>query len=65
MGYEMFRLMVTKKSSQTSTSTKTTNISSPITPLTIDLEEEDKNLETMEGKNNQKLNIIKIIFELF
>ncbi len=65
MGYEMFRLMVTKKSSQTSTSTKTTNISSPITPLTIDLEEEDKNLETMEGKNNQKINIIKIIFELF
>jgi ABC-type sugar transport system ATPase subunit len=57
--------MVTKKSSQTSTSTKTTNISSPITPLTIDLEEEDKNLETMEGKNNQKINIIKIIFELF
>jgi len=54
MGYEMFRLMVTKKSSQTSTSTKTTNISSPMTPLTIDLEEEDKNLETMEGKNNQK-----------
>jgi len=64
MGYEMFRLMVTKKSSQTSTSTKTTNISSPMTPLTIDLEEEDKNLETMEGKkkNPQKQNIIKIIF---
>ncbi len=56
MGYEMFRLMVTKKSSQTSTSTKTTNISSPMTPLTIDLEEEDKNLETMEGnkQNPQK-----------
>jgi RAD54-like protein 2 len=59
IGYEMFRLMVTKKSSPTSTSTKTNNnnnnkipnASSPITPLTIDPEEEEKNFETLEGKN--------------
>jgi len=57
MGYEMFRLMVTKKSSQTSTSTKTTNItniSSPITPLTIDVEEEDTNFKTMEGNKKKR-----------
>ncbi len=54
IGYEMFRLMVTKKCSQTSTSTKNrlTNISSPSTPLMAEGEEEDKNIETMEGKRN-------------
>jgi hypothetical protein len=56
IGYEMFRLMVTKKSSQTSTSTKMnnsnkiTNISSPITPLTTDPDDEEKSTEIVEGK---------------
>jgi RAD54-like protein 2 len=63
IGYEMFRLMVTKKSSQTSstsTSTKNINISSP---LTTDLEEEDKNFETMEGRKKRRLIIwLKIKF---
>ncbi len=54
IGYEMFRLMVTKKCSQTSTATKnrTTGVSSPLTPLTTDCDDEDKNIETMEGKRN-------------
>ena len=52
IGYEMFRLMVTKKCSQTSTTTKnrTMGVASPATPLGADGEDEDKNIETMEGK---------------
>jgi RAD54-like protein 2 len=56
IGYEMFRLMITKKSSQTSTSTKMNNsnkianISSPMTPITNDPEDEEKNTEILEGK---------------
>jgi RAD54-like protein 2 len=54
LGYEMFRLMVTKKNSQTNSSTKNNNanksiISRPVTPVVVDLEEEEKNFETMEG----------------
>ncbi len=55
LGYEMFRLMVMKKSStQTNSSTKNNNanksiISRPATPVVVDLEEEEKNFETMEG----------------
>jgi RAD54-like protein 2 len=60
IGYEMFRLIVTKKGSQTSTSTtkNNTNISSsPIPPLTIDFEgEEEKNFETMEDISNALIN---------
>jgi hypothetical protein len=46
MGYEMFRLLVAKKSS----STKQNNKSRPSTPVIVDLEEEEKNFETMEGQ---------------
>jgi RAD54-like protein 2 len=70
MGYEMFRLMITKKSSQTSTTTKTannnnnkiTNISSPSTAMMTDFEEEEKNFETMEGK---KIRLVKIMMNCF
>jgi RAD54-like protein 2 len=61
LGYEMFRLMVMKKtSSQTnSSSTKTNNanklmISRPATPIVVDLEEEEKNFETMEGEKKPR-----------
>jgi len=56
IGYEMFRLIVTKKTTQMSTSTKTannnkiTNIASPTASLFFDGEEEEKSFETMEGK---------------
>ncbi|CAF0777005.1 unnamed protein product [Adineta steineri] len=61
LGYEMFRLLVTKKPTQTNTSTKTNNanksiISRPITPVIVDLEEEEKNFETMEDIRNALLN---------
>jgi hypothetical protein len=67
----MFRLMVIKKNPQTSSSTKNNNtnksiISRPATPIIVDLEEEEKNFETMEGNTpffafNQKRNDEKII----
>ncbi len=56
IGYEMFRLIVTKKTPQMSASTKTannnkiTNIASPTASLFLDVEEEEKSFETMEGK---------------
>ncbi len=53
MGYEMFRLLVTKKNSS---STKTSNksiVTQPLTPVVVDLEEEEKNFETMEGNKCQ------------
>ncbi|CAF1412645.1 unnamed protein product [Adineta steineri] len=63
IGYEMFRLMVTKKTPQTSTSTKTnnnniriTNISSLSTPLFGDTEEEEKNNETFDDIRNALIN---------
>jgi len=48
IGYEMFRLLVTKKNSSTKTN-KTT-------PVIVDLEEEEKNFETMEDIRNALLN---------
>ncbi len=48
MGYEMFRLLVTKKNSS-STKTNKSTIAQPPTPVVVDLEEEEKNFETMEG----------------
>ncbi|CAF4254664.1 unnamed protein product, partial [Rotaria sp. Silwood2] len=61
LGYEMFRLMVMKKNSQTNSSTKNTNtnksiIARPATPVVVDLEEEEKNFETMEDVRNALLN---------
>ncbi len=51
MGYEMFRLLVTKKpSSTTTTKTNKSIVTRPATPVVVDLEEEEKNFETMEGK---------------
>lgn len=54
IGYEMFRLLVTKKnSSQTKTNSKQPTTTTAITmPIVVDLEEEEKNFETMEGKRN-------------
>lgn len=52
MGYEMFRLLVTKKNPTTkanSTNNKSL-VARPATPVVVDLEEEEKNFETMEGK---------------
>ncbi len=54
MGYEMFRLLVTKKNS--STKTNKSMISQSTTPVIVDLEEEEKNFETMEGKKNHFFN---------
>ena len=55
IGYEMFRLMLTKKPSQTSTAKKTTSISSPSTPLMLDFEDEEKNPESIEGKIRESM----------
>ncbi|CAF3651610.1 unnamed protein product [Rotaria sordida] len=58
IGYEMFRLMVTKKYSQTGTLIKSNNynkkvnISSPSTSLTLALEDNEKILQTMEDIRN-------------
>ncbi|CAF3333665.1 unnamed protein product [Rotaria sp. Silwood1] len=58
IGYEMFRLMVTKKHSQTGTliknnnSHKQVNIFSPSTSLTPDVGDNEKVLETMEDIRN-------------
>lgn len=58
IGYEMFRLLVTKKPMQTSTSMKTTNsmktmnVPSPTASVFQDGEEEEKNFDTMEGNEN-------------
>ena len=57
IGYEMFRLLVTKKNPQANASTKSTSlsrtmISRPATPVIVDLEEEEKTFETMEGKSD-------------
>jgi RAD54-like protein 2 len=65
IGYEMFRLLVTKKCSQTSTTTKNRTmmgVASPSTPLAADGEDEDKSIETMEGKRE---NLTKIIMNYF
>ncbi|UJR26103.1 hypothetical protein I4U23_007449 [Adineta vaga] len=62
IGYEMFRLMVTKKTPQTSTSTRTTNriktmnASSPSTSLFPDDEEDEKTFETIEDIRNALIN---------
>jgi len=48
IGYEMFRLLVTKKNSSTKTNKNT--------PVIVDLEEEEKNFETMEDIRNALLN---------
>lgn len=48
MGYEMFRLLVTTKKNSTTATNKTNKISQ--SPIIVDLEEEEKNFETMEGK---------------
>ncbi|CAF2309711.1 unnamed protein product [Rotaria sp. Silwood2] len=58
IGYEMFRLMVTKKYSQTGTSIKNNNsnkqvnISSPSASLAADVEENEKFFETMDDVRN-------------
>lgn len=54
LGYEMFRLLVTRKSPQTNASAKNSNAAKspairPATPVIVDLEEEEKNSEAMEG----------------
>ncbi|CAM4935936.1 unnamed protein product [Rotaria socialis] len=54
LGYEMFRLMVIKKNSTTKTSKA--NALRPITPVVVDLEEEEKNFEAMEDVRNALLN---------
>lgn len=57
IGYEMFRLMVTKKSSATSTSTRittTVNITSasdPTASLLPEVDDEEKSVESMDGKS--------------
>jgi RAD54-like protein 2 len=66
MGYEMFRLLVTKKNSST-TKMNRTSLSQPTTtttppPVIVDLEEEEKNFETMEGKRSYFLLIAFIDF---
>jgi RAD54-like protein 2 len=48
IGYEMFRLLVTKKNSSTKMN--------KATPVIVDLEEEEKNFETMEDIRNALLN---------
>ena len=55
IGYEMFRLLVTKKQSYVNASMKSNGGNKSIssrsaTPIVVDLEEEEKNFETMEGK---------------
>ena len=55
IGYEMFRLLVTKKNPQANTSAKSSSlrramVTRPPTPVIVDLEEEEKTFETMEGK---------------
>jgi RAD54-like protein 2 len=55
MGYEMFRLLVTKKNSS-STKTNKSIVTQPVTPVVVDLEEEEKNFETMEDIRNALLN---------
>ena len=59
LGYEMFRLLVTKKLTTTKTNTKTI-ISQPIV---VDLEEEEKNFETMEGMRKLFLSEFLFFFE--
>ena len=55
MGYEMFRLLVTKKN-PTKTPNRS-NVNRPSTPVVVvDLEEEEKNFETMEDVRNALLN---------
>ncbi|UJR22850.1 hypothetical protein I4U23_025879 [Adineta vaga] len=60
LGYEMFRLMIMKKNSQTNASTRNSNankliLQGPTTPVIVDLEEEEKNFETMEDIRNALL----------
>jgi RAD54-like protein 2 len=61
MGYEMFRLLVTKKNSSTTTKTNKTVVTQPATPVVVDLEEEEKNFETMEGNTEQPRRVALII----
>ncbi|CAF0786043.1 unnamed protein product [Adineta ricciae] len=60
LGYEMFRLLVTKKNTQTNSSTKNNNINKSTlirstTPVIVDLEEEEKNCEVMKDVRNALL----------
>lgn len=61
MGYEMFRLLVTKKNAAATKTNKSTG-NQPATPLVVDLEEEEKNFETMEGNASLVKFDIKMIF---
>ncbi|CAF4410524.1 unnamed protein product, partial [Rotaria socialis] len=63
IGYEMFRLLVTKKSLKTGTSVKSNNynikatkICSPSTSFIGDLEDDDKNMEIIEDMRNTLIN---------
>ena len=51
MGYELFRLLVTKKTTtgKVNNGNKTNPVPSSM-PLIVDLEEEEKNFDTIEGK---------------
>jgi RAD54-like protein 2 len=62
MGYEMFRLLVTKKNSS-STKTNKSIVTQPVTPVVVDLEEEEKNFETMEGNKYLENRCCILIFE--
>lgn len=50
IGYEMFRLLVTKKNSPSTKPNKSIGSQSTM-PIIVDLEEEEKNLETMTGNS--------------
>lgn len=67
LGYEMFRLMVIKKNSlaKPNTSNKAATISRPVTPVVVDLEEEEKNFETMEGNTTKILYLFMFLSFLF
>ena len=57
IGYEMFRLLVTKKN-PSSTKPNRSMGSQLVTPIIVDLEEEEKNSETMQGNSLSSLTII-------
>lgn len=50
IGYEMFRLLVTKKNPSSTKPNKSMG-SQSATPIIVDLEEEEKNCETMNGNS--------------
>lgn len=60
MGYEMFRLLVTKKNPMSTTKTNKSAVNRPATPLLVDLEEEEKNFETMEGNTSLSLSLSRV-----